>query len=313
MRTVSVSVLQTCLVQRNKRGLWVAQILFFLSLLMLFIPGKSTAWELFADTDQPNQQCKTRCMVTVKFSVADVPWPAGYTFMSMGTGLQSASCPYLGCRTYAGRGFSAQMPAAGGVIGDAVKWFTRGPVGEYTVAMPWSYGTGKIAFCIYAGRLLPEHGEDIGWLGVKVACSNTIPPTEVPSSCMINSAADITVNFGSIERTALSSSTTESALTIAKTLTASCTGQEVVNFSVKMDSNPAVWNREAIRTSNGDLGVVTRWNSNVITNGSTQAMRVDGSASVKLTFTPIRPAAVAAEAVATGPFSASATLIVTQQ
>lgn len=57
-----------------------------------------------------------------------------------------------------------------------------------------------------------------------------------------------------------------------------------------------------------------RWNGNIVTNGNTQQLSVvNGSISVPLSFTPVKPTSVSYEDIKTGAFNASATLIITQQ
>lgn len=81
-----------------------------------------------------------------------------------------------------------------------------------------------------------------------------------------------------------------------------------------MSTTPTAWNNNAIRTSNNNVGVVMRWGGNIVTNGNTQKISVlNGSISVPLSFTPVKPTAVSYEDITTGAFNASATLIITQQ
>lgn len=132
------------------------------------------------------------------------------------------------------------------------------------------------------------------------------------SSCSVSTGDPINISFGEVERMDLKVSGTGNN-TIKRSFGISCTGSVPVNFNIRMNSSPATWNGDAVQTSNSNVGVVVLWGTNVMTNGSTQSLRVNGSATTTLSFTPVRPASILPEKISTGAFTASATLILSQQ
>lgn len=133
------------------------------------------------------------------------------------------------------------------------------------------------------------------------------------STCKILSGETLLVELGELERSEIQSSGT-SAQTVEKSLNITCDVTHEVDFQVKMNTTLTSWNNNAITTSNNNLGVVMRWNGNIVTNGNTQQLSVvNGSISVPLSFTPVKPTSVSYEDIKTGAFNASATLIITQQ
>lgn len=152
---------------------------------------------------------------------------------------------------------------------------------------------------------------DLGHPIRNIYCSNTITPTPT-TACDVNGGSDISVSFGGIERTDIGTSAGGKS-TVQKSLTLSCDDTAIHDFSVQMRSTPASWNGDAIQTSNKDVGVITQWNGATLTNGSSQTLSVRGSTSATLSFTPVHGAGWSTDNIATGSFTASATLVVTQQ
>lgn len=133
------------------------------------------------------------------------------------------------------------------------------------------------------------------------------------SVCNLQSGDSLDVALGQIERGDMVSNGT-SAQTVTKNVVISCDGTGPVNFEAKMSAVPASWDNNAIKTSNVNVGVETRWDGSIITNGNTRTFSVtNGSIMIPLSFTPVRPSTVTPDQVSTGTFSASATLIITQQ
>jgi minor fimbrial subunit len=68
-----------------------------------------------------------------------------------------------------------------------------------------------------------------------------------------------------------------------------------------------------IKTSNDNLGIEMRWNGAAVSDGVSQKLSVmNGSATVPLSFTPVKPPSLSFNDIATGAFTASATMILTQ-
>lgn len=122
------------------------------------------------------------------------------------------------------------------------------------------------------------------------------------------------VEFGLLDRKEIPVSGNSPGLTVDKTLTIECTSDEKQYFNVKMSSTPAVWNSDAIQTSNEDVGAIVNWDDgSVLTNGDVKRVEVNGSSEFKLSFTPVRPNDVSGEDIETGAFNASAVLMVSQE
>lgn len=132
------------------------------------------------------------------------------------------------------------------------------------------------------------------------------------STCSVLSGSTFNVNLGQIERGDIVSGGTSSQ-TIVKNFNIICDAAHAVDFDVKMSLVSPSWNNKAIKTSNDNLGVEMLWNGQAVSNGASQRLSVtNGSATVPLSFTPVKPASLSFEDVSTGAFTASATLILTQ-
>lgn len=202
-------------------------------------------------------------------------------------------------------------PARPGVYDSSTARFIH--KGQATGSASWritNYGCNfPVKYCLIGG-LKVFHAMRAG--RILDTCSSSIPTTPTPSTCTINGGQDINVNFGNVDRNDIGTGP-EGSLVQTKNLTISCQGNGVQNFSIRMQSTPASWNNNAIQSSNKNVGIATTFNGRAITNGTTMNMAVNGSSSANLTFTPVRGAGSDPSNIATGAFTASTTLIVTQQ
>lgn len=200
-------------------------------------------------------------------------------------------------------------PSPYGQMGAIGGWYKGGISGQVTYKTKEKIKEGS-QICINGG-LLYENGWKDG--GYDVCDAFAVVPPDPSPKCTINNGSNINVSFGQIDRSdILESGPTKNTLT--KPFTISCTGDDSVDFSIALNSTPASWNSKAIQSSNTNVGVITTWNSTDFTNGTTQNLTVtNGTASANLSFTPVRPANVSSDNISTGDFTASATLIVTQQ
>lgn len=132
------------------------------------------------------------------------------------------------------------------------------------------------------------------------------------ATCKVLSGSNFNVDLGQIERGDIVSGGTSSQ-TINKDFNIVCDAAHTVDFDVRMSLVSPAWNNKAIRTSNDNLGVEMRWNGQTVSDGVSQKLSVtNGSATVPLSFTPVKPASLSFDDIATGAFTASATLILTQ-
>jgi minor fimbrial subunit len=155
-----------------------------------------------------------------------------------------------------------------------------------------------------------NHGERVEYTWRFYAANNIDIYT---STCKIQSGTTLDVDLGQVERSDIVSGNT-SVQTVKKDLNITCDGTGTVEFEVKMSAMPASWNNNAISTSNSDVGIEMRWNGNVMANGDSQKFSVvNGSTTVPLSFTPVKSSTVDFDKISTGVFSASATMIITQQ
>lgn len=132
------------------------------------------------------------------------------------------------------------------------------------------------------------------------------------STCKLLSGSTFNVDLGQVERGDIVSGGTSSQ-TINKDLNIVCDAAHAVDFDVRMSLVSPAWNNKAIKTSNDNLGVEMRWNGTAVSDGVSQKLSVtNGSATVPLSFTPVKPSSLSSDNIATGAFTASATMILTQ-
>ncbi|CAI1822381.1 fimbrial protein [Serratia proteamaculans] len=129
------------------------------------------------------------------------------------------------------------------------------------------------------------------------------------SICSITTGEPINVNFGQVERSEIP---TTGGTEQTKAFTLSCVGSEAHDFSVKLNMTPTSWSTSQLVTSNPDLGVQVTVGGTAVKLGSTFAMKVPGAASKTLGFSVLRNPASKALDIATGDFSASGTLVVSE-
>ncbi|MEZ2603596.1 fimbrial protein [Kluyvera intermedia] len=132
------------------------------------------------------------------------------------------------------------------------------------------------------------------------------------STCKVLSGSTFNVDLGKVERGNIASGGTSSQ-TIIKDFNIVCDAAHVVDFDVRMSLVSPAWNNKVIKTSNDNLGIEMRWNGAAVSDGVSQKLSVmNGSATVPLSFTPVKPPSLSFNDIATGAFTASATMILTQ-
>ena len=144
----------------------------------------------------------------------------------------------------------------------------------------------------------------------QVMCSAPVNRV-VADTCSV-STPSLNVAFDPIERASIGT-TAGTAADKTVSVKLSCTGTSTHNFSLKLNMTPVSWSTSQIVTSNSALGVSVREEGgSTLNNGDAFSMSVTGSGSKNLIFSLLRNPSVATSAIATGGFTASATLIITE-
>lgn len=126
---------------------------------------------------------------------------------------------------------------------------------------------------------------------------------------MVMSSSDWDISFGTVERMDIP---TTGGTEKTKALTLSCLGAKTHDFSVKLNMTSTSWSTSQLATSNPDLGVQVTVAGTAAKLGDSFAMKVTGSGSTTLGFSVLRNPATKALDIATGDFSASGTLVVSE-
>lgn len=152
--------------------------------------------------------------------------------------------------------------------------------------------------------------------GKTLSCSDG-KPLGSAVSCAINGGQTLDVFLGdNIDRTQIGTQPGGYGVT-TKNVNVNCTGPagSKLTASAALNFTPVAGSEAAhISTSNPGLGIVTKLGGNVMTNTTgTPVNLILGSNQLQMDFTPVRLNTTPIESVATGPFSASASLILTWQ
>ncbi|QGH61587.1 fimbrial protein [Serratia proteamaculans] len=131
-----------------------------------------------------------------------------------------------------------------------------------------------------------------------------------PSSCTVTAGNPLNVEFGNVER--LDIGTAAGTHDVLKSLAIKCQGTDAHSINVKLSMTPTSWSTSQIATSNTDLGVSVSTGDKTLSNNDSFDMAIKGSSTADLTFSLLRNPKTKAAAVATGAFTASATLIVSE-
>lgn len=131
----------------------------------------------------------------------------------------------------------------------------------------------------------------------------------VPDSCRVTTAENWDIAFGNVERGEI---LTTGATEETKTLTLACTGTNPHDFSVKLNMTPTSWSTSQLVTNNPDLGVQVTVGGVAAKLGDSFTMKVPGAASKTLGFSVLRNPKTKGLDIATGDFTASGTLVVSE-
>jgi len=130
----------------------------------------------------------------------------------------------------------------------------------------------------------------------------------IPVECRINNGQTISVAFGNVDSTLVTASPASSPYKADRALTYKCNTALTQDINVSLAAEPAGFG-DAIKTSNPDLGVVMQYHSQTVKpNGAFKTRLIDGQGSDNVSFALVGSGA---KKPVTGPFSGSATLIIT--
>jgi hypothetical protein len=151
------------------------------------------------------------------------------------------------------------------------------------------------------------------------AChTGTAPPlTPVePVTCSLNSDQGLTVAFNELDRSTIGASpASKTSGNIEKTIPVTCSGESAFTVKTKFTFTPiSVSNNQVVATSNPNLGVAIIYNGKVVSPTDVfDETYQTGTTNVGIEFQVIHDSSVATKDIATGDFSASAVMVMTQQ
>ncbi|MEN4978175.1 fimbrial protein [Erwinia billingiae] len=137
-----------------------------------------------------------------------------------------------------------------------------------------------------------------------------------PPVCSINSGANLNVELGTLERSAITSTPVSGvAGNIKKTVAVVCTGDLVANVKTQFQYTPITVNEnQVVATSNKNLGVAIFYQGKVVGPENTfDETFTIGTTNIDFEFSAVRDSKVATKDIATGDFSASAVMVMTMQ
>jgi len=141
---------------------------------------------------------------------------------------------------------------------------------------------------------------------IELITEQTLVP--IPVECRINNGQTISVAFGNVDSSLVTASPASSPYRADRSLTYKCNTALTQDINVSLAAEPAGFG-DAIKTSNPDLGVVMQYHSQTVKpNGAFKTRLIDGQGSDNVSFALVGSGA---KKPVTGPFSGSATLIIT--
>ncbi|EOY5421901.1 fimbrial protein [Cronobacter dublinensis] len=153
------------------------------------------------------------------------------------------------------------------------------------------------------------------------SCTGYTPLPPIPPApsvnCTINNSADLSINFGSLDRASLPTAPGTGQI-LSKQIPVVCTSSAssaTVTMSMKVNYTPiTVSGAQVIKTSADGVGVSVLYNNQTLASGSAKNIVFNtGSNSLTLGFEAVRNPAVSVGDIPTGAFSASAVMVMTMQ
>lgn len=208
-----------------------------------------------------------------------------------------------------------------GTWGNASKLFLDGvnrlrgtfsPASAFDQTTYWDYGNLCLSITVVNYTTTWYiWGLDYGVPMNTVRCS--VPINRVAADTCSATTPSIDVAFGEIERAEISTQA-GGIYDKTKSFTLNCTGGSAHNFLVTLNMTPVSWSPSQMVTSNPALGVSMSKDGVPIHSSSAFIMNVPagGSDVANLVFSLLKNPSIPASNIATGDFTASATLIVTE-
>jgi hypothetical protein len=173
----------------------------------------------------------------------------------------------------------------------------------------------QITMCLVIGK----HNTNLFYsdsnLPYQCATATPLAPV-VPSTCSLNSSQGLTVAFNEIDRSDISTTpASQTSGNVEKTIPVTCTGETAFTVKTKFNFTPiTVSNNQVVASSNPNLGVAIIYNGKVVspTDVFDETYQL-GTNNINLEFQVVHDSSVATKDIATGDFSASAVMVMTQQ
>lgn len=130
------------------------------------------------------------------------------------------------------------------------------------------------------------------------------------SSCTINNGQVLDVPFGRIRSDFITLDPLEASIKIDKDLTYHCDRPVTQNITIKLYSDVSGFSGDAIKTTNKDVGVIMMKDGAVVAPGTSfRATLNNGQGQDIVRFVPVKDPKVDSLDIAAGPFTGSATLV----
>ncbi|ELY4670528.1 fimbrial protein [Cronobacter muytjensii] len=153
-----------------------------------------------------------------------------------------------------------------------------------------------------------------GTYGTKI-CGTPLPttPPQPVISCKINNGNNLDVNLGTLDRSSIST-VPGSGQPQAVQFPVTCTGG-AATMKMQLNYTPlTVSGSQVVNSSINGLGVAVSYDDKVLAPSDVTTMNlIEGTSNVTLNFETVRNPSIDIGDIETGPFTASAVLVMTQQ
>lgn len=198
------------------------------------------------------------------------------------------------------------------VTNGSTRWGSLTNLVDGTYSLPWAIQADS-CLSVYVGKTGEARFLSYGSTFenyVLALCAGDAPPPVPDDYCYVTGGKSWDITFGNVERSDIP---TTGGTEQTKALALTCLGTKTHDLSVKLNMTPTSWSTSQLATSNPDLGVQVTVAGTAAKLGESFAMKVTGSGSKTLGFSVLRNPKTKALDIATGDFSASGTLVVSEQ
>ncbi len=202
---------------------------------------------------------------------------------------------------------------------DGASSFTLNPTQAIADQSPHAGGPGRALTLNYSysfcQTLVDAQGTE--WSSEDAtSCSDGKILPDSPAVCVINGGADLNVALGELERSAITTTPASGgAGNTKKTLSVDCSGDLVATVKTQFQYTAlSVNENQVVATTNDKLGVAIIYQGKVVkpTDTFDETYKI-GSTNIDLEFAAVRDSGTATKDIATGDFTASAVMVMTQQ